>query len=213
MKLRRNRAGTPDGLRDGSIPADDSRFGGIKIGSAFFGWMTATGISALLVALVTAVTLLAGAAGNVAPSTVLYQASRNFQTVSIIGALMLAAILFVAFYCGGFVAGRMARFDGARQGLAVWLWAVLASVAAAALVALAGPQFNSVLDATAFPGLAAKGEALTSGGIAALFIAALVTLAASVLGGRAGMHFHRRAELAAAEHRIGGRRFGRPSAT
>jgi hypothetical protein len=213
MKLRTNRAGTPEGLRNDSVSAEDSHFYGIKISSAFFGWMTATGISVLLVALVTAVTALAGAANNVAPFTVLYQASQNLQTVSIIGALMLAAILFIAYYCGGFVAGRMARFDGARQGLAVWLWAVFATITAAALVALAGPQFNNLLNATAFPGLAAKGEALTSGGIAALFIAALVSLAAAVLGGRMGMRFHRRAEQAAAEHQIGWRRFGRKSAT
>ena len=58
------------------------------------------------------------------------------------GAVTLAAVLFVAFGCGGYVAGRMARFDGARQGLAVWLWAVVLAVVVAGLGLGAGDRVD-----------------------------------------------------------------------
>lgn len=213
MKPRTHGATTPEGLRDDSVAAERSHFGGIKPGSAFLGWMTATGISVLLTALIAAVAAMAGAANNIAPSTVLNQASQNLQTVSITGGIILAAILFISYYCGGYVAGRMARFDGARQGLAVWLWAVIATIIAAALAALAGTQFNGLVNATAIPGITANEQSLTAGSIAALVIAALVTLTAAVLGGQMGMRFHRKVDQAAVNHHIGWRKFGRPSAT
>jgi hypothetical protein len=39
---------------------------------------------------------------------------------------VLLVILFVAYYCGGYAAGRMGRFNGMKQGIAVWLWALVA---------------------------------------------------------------------------------------
>ncbi|BAS18013.1 hypothetical protein AHiyo8_63160 [Arthrobacter sp. Hiyo8] len=40
--------------RETVIAREKEQFGGIKIGSAFFGWLTATGMAVLLVALVAA---------------------------------------------------------------------------------------------------------------------------------------------------------------
>ena len=57
--------------------------------------------------------------------------SADVGTVTLAGGIALLVVLFVAYYCGGYVAGRMARFNGARQGLAVWVWAlVIAAVVA-----------------------------------------------------------------------------------
>ena len=39
------------------------------------------------------------------------------------GGNILLVVPFVAYYyCGGYVAGRMARFDGVNQVRAVWVW-------------------------------------------------------------------------------------------
>ena len=46
----------------------------------------------------------------------------------LVGGIVLLVILFVAYYCGGYVAGRMARFHGARQGFAVWVWALVIAI-------------------------------------------------------------------------------------
>lgn len=203
MKLHARRATSPEGLRNDTVAAEQSRFGGIKFGAAFFGWMTATGISVLLTALIAAVAATAGAATNIDPSTVMNQAAQNLQAVSITAGITLAVILFLSYYCGGYVAGRMARFDGAKQGLAVWLWAVIVAVITATLAAMAGSEFNNLLTTTAFPGIAVNEQTLTAGGVIVLIIAALVALAGAVLGGKMGMHFHRRIDQAAADYEVG----------
>ena len=97
------------------------RFGGIKVGSAFFGWLTATGMAVLLIALLAA----AGVAFGVATDTSLDEAAQQSQdntgaaqTVGLVGAITLLIVLLLAYYCGGYVTGRMARFNGIKQGLA-----------------------------------------------------------------------------------------------
>lgn len=201
MKLHARRTTSAEGVRDDAVAAEEDRFGGIKFGSAFFGWMTATGISVLLLALVAALATAIGAANNVDPSTVMNQAAQNLQAVSITGGIILAVILFISYYCGGYVAGRMARFDGARQGFGVWLWAVIATAIAALRAVLTGAGVADIF--LAFPGIAMNAETFTAGGITALIIALLIALAGAVLGGEAGMRFHRRVDQAVVNQQVG----------
>ncbi|WP_231938564.1 hypothetical protein [Arthrobacter sp. B6] len=182
--------------RNGAAPAGSSSV-------RLFGLDDCEGISVLLTALITAIAAAVGAANNVNPSTVTNQGAQNLQTVNVVEGIILAVILFISYYCGGYVAGRMARFDGAKHGLAVWLWAVIATVIAAALAALAGSQFDNLLNATAFPGLPANQEGVTAGSVTALIIAALVTFAGAVLGGHMGMRFHGKVDQTGVDHRIG----------
>jgi hypothetical protein len=72
-----------------------------------------------LTALAAAAGTAVGVATNTDASTATTQAAQDPKTVSIVGAVALLVVLFVAYYCGGYVAGRMARFHGVRQGLAV----------------------------------------------------------------------------------------------
>src|SRR5689334_1531409 len=101
------------------------RFGGFSWGSDFFGWLAAAGLAGILAGLVAA----AGAA--------LGLTEGSTDQVGVGGGIALAAVLFVAYIAGGYVAGRMARFDGTRQGLGVWPWGSLIA-AAIAVPAAAG---------------------------------------------------------------------------
>ncbi|WP_374970391.1 hypothetical protein [Terrabacter sp. BE26] len=172
-------------------------FGGVKVGSAFFGWLTATGMAVLLTALVAA----AGTAVGVATSTNVDQAasdaSRNPQSVGLVGGILLLVILFVAYFCGGYVAGRMARFDGAKQGLAVWLWAVVIALVVAGLAAVAGSKYDVLSQLNSFPRIPVDGGTLSKGGIIALVVVAVASLLGALLGGLAGMHYHRKVDRAA----------------
>ncbi|AMM34766.1 hypothetical protein SA2016_4114 (plasmid) [Sinomonas atrocyanea] len=170
------------------------RFGGIKAGAAFFGWLTATGMSVLLTALLTAAG--AGLALGTQTDPAKLAGGQTAPTVGIIGAAIVAVILFVSYYCGGYVAGRMARFDGARQGLAVWLWAVAIAILVAALAAAAGARFNVLSSLNSFPRIPVDEGTLTTGGTIVLITTALITLASAVLGGTAGMRYHRRIDHA-----------------
>ena len=40
------------------------------------------------------------------------------ETIGLVGGALLLAALMIAYFAGGYVAGRMSRFDGARQGFA-----------------------------------------------------------------------------------------------
>jgi hypothetical protein len=163
------------------------RFGGIRWGSAFFGWVTAMGMTILLSALVAAVGSALGLVSlSGAPVDVLDEATA--RTVGVTGGIVLLAVLFVAYYCGGYVAGRMARFAGAKQGVAVWLWALLAAVIAAALGTVAGVQLGGM------PGLSTDLDGLTTGGVALGVGVLVVTLVGAVLGGLAGMRYHRKVD-------------------
>ena len=66
------------------------------------------------------------------------------ETVGMVGIIVLLVILFVSYYSGGYVAGRMARFHGARQGIAVWGWAVVIAMGLTVVMALYNPFDGSV---------------------------------------------------------------------
>lgn len=191
---RESRPGRRHDEREDMVATQRERFGGIKFGSAFFGWLTATGLAVLLTALVSAIGVGVGMANDVDAEAL---TTEEPGTVGLIGAIVLAVILFVAYFAGGYVAGRMARFNGARQGFAVWLWAIIIAVLLAIVAVVAGNQFNGRGELDAFPRVPIGEGDLTTGGIVALVVALLVTLAGAILGGMAGMRFHRRVDQAA----------------
>ncbi|HEY8588349.1 MAG TPA: hypothetical protein VIL55_02240 [Naasia sp.] len=188
---------TPDqSLRQEVLEREKERFGGIKFGSAFFGWLTATGMAVLLTALVAAAGAAVGLSTGVDAQDAQDAATQDPQTIGIVGAIALAVILFLAYYSGGYVAGRMARFNGAKQGLAVWLWALIIAVLAAILGAVAGSQFNILANLNTFPRIPVNEGQLTLVGIITAVVVAIIALVAAILGGLAGMRFHRKVDRA-----------------
>jgi hypothetical protein len=188
---------TNDGrsVRQNVVAREKEEFGGFKFGSAFFGWLTATGTVVLLTALVAG----AGAAlglGTASPDEVSDAAEQNAETIGIVGAIAVLVILLIAYYCGGYVAGRMARFSGAKQGLAVWLWAVVIAIVVAIIGALAGGQYNVLSNLDTFPRIPIDEGDLTAGGIITAVLAVVVSLAGAVLGGLGGMRYHRKVDRA-----------------
>ena len=179
--------------REEVLGRQQDEYGGIKWGSAFFGWLTAAGTAVLLTALLSAVGAgvgLSTAGGDVQAAT--KQLSANESAVGIIGAIGLAVILFIAYYAGGYVAGRMARFSGPKQGLAVWIWAVAIAIVVAIVAALAGSRFDILGRLNSFPRIPIDEGTLTVTGIVTVIVAALLSLGGAVLGGTAGMRYHRR---------------------
>jgi hypothetical protein len=174
---------------------EKEQFGGIKVGSAFFGWLTATGTAVLLTALVAAGGTAVGLATNTDVNDAVNRASNN-QTVGLTGIIVLLVILLVAYYCGGYVAGRMARFNGARQGFMVWIWALIAAIVVSVLGLVAGQRFNILANLNSFPRIPINEGELNTLSIIAAVVVAAVALVGAVLGGLAGMRFHRRVDRA-----------------
>jgi len=185
----RARSGAGPAHRD-ILGRQREEFGGLNWGSAFFGWLVAIGVASLLTAILSA----AGAAIGLTSASS-SDASSNAGTVGIVGGIVLLAVLAIAYYAGGYVAGRMSRFDGPRQGLGVWLIGLIVTVVLAVAGVVLGAKYN-VLSQLNLPRIPVDEGALTTGGLIALAAIVIGTLLAAIVGGKAGTHFHRKVDRA-----------------
>ena len=166
------------------IKRQKAQFGGMKIGACFFGWLTAAGTAVILTAGIAAVLGVLGM--ELDPATL------NPSTAGIASAIAGLAIIFVAYLAGGYVAGRMARFNGMKQGIGVWLWAIVIAIVAVILGVVAGQQSGLGSQAIGLPQISFDPTAMTTGGILTVLAVLAVSLAGAMLGGLAGMRYHRR---------------------
>lgn len=174
------------------VEREKESFGGMKFGSCFFGWLTATGTVVLLAALVSAAGAAVGLSQGIDPA----DATQNPGTVGLAGGIALLVVILIGYYCGGYVAGRMARFNGITQGVGVWLWAIIIAVVVAILGLVAGTQFDVLARLGGFPRLPINEGTLTTSGIIAAVAVVVVSLLGAILGGLAGMRYHRRVDKA-----------------
>ena len=163
-------------------------FGGFSWLSTLAGWLAAAGLTAILTGILSA----AGAA--LALNQVGDDVSgAEAETIGLAGGIGLLVVLAIGYLFGGYVAGRMARFDGARQGLGVWLWGIIVALVVAGLAAIGGSQYN-VLEALNLPRLPVDSGTLSTGGLIALVLSLAVTLGAAIAGGKLGERFHRKVD-------------------
>jgi len=168
-------------------------YGGFNIGAAFFGWLVAVGMAVLLTALLSA----AGAAVGLTNLSE-GEARSNAETISIIGGILLIAVLAISYYAGGYVAGRMSRFDGARQGLGVWLVGLVVTIVLAVLGAIGGSEWN-LFSQVNLPRIPIDEGSLATGGAITLVLILIGTLVAAIAGGKVGERYHRKVDRAGYE--------------
>jgi hypothetical protein len=171
------------------------RFGGVKVGSAFFGWLTATATFAILTGLVIVAGVVLGLDVR-NPLVFARELPLDLWTAGWIGAAAVLVILFLAFYCGGYVAGRMARFSGVAQGIAVWVWTIAIAVGAAVVAFVLG-RFDVATGEALLQRIPIPEETLTIAGIVTAAVVALASLGGAILGGVVGVRYHRRVDRAA----------------
>jgi hypothetical protein len=199
---RQDTAGSTTATTDGAratrgaardaVAAQHARFGGIKWGAAFFGWLSANGLAVLLVALLSAAGVALGLTRGVDTAD---EAVQQADTVGLAGAVAVLAVLFLAYLAGGYVAGRMARFDGLRQGIAVWVIGLVVVLVLAVAGVVLGAQYN-VLQQLNLPRIPVDEGTATTAGIFTLVAILVVTLAGAALGGTLGTRYHRRVDRA-----------------
>lgn len=158
---------------------------GFKFGAAFYGWLITNSMAVLLVCV---------AAGATAGVTYLLDytradAEQQPGTVAIAVAALLGLLVCCAFYSGGYVAGRLARFDGVRQGFGVWMIALLLAVLAGGAGALLNNQYDLVAEVDR-PDVPLADNVLANGAIISAAAIIVLTLVAALLGGKAGQRYH-----------------------
>ncbi|KQX71684.1 MULTISPECIES: hypothetical protein [Aeromicrobium] len=184
----------PETRRD-VVDRESERFGGIKIFCAFFGWLTATGMTVLLTALVAAAGAGVGLASDA--SDIADAASDrgvSAEEIGWAGVVLVLVIVFVSYYSGGYVAGRMARFDGIRQGVAVFGWTVFIAIVIAVLGAVAGSKYDVLDELNSFPRIPNDLSDLSLQAVVVLVGVIAAALVGAMVGGLAGMHFHRKVD-------------------
>ncbi|MFL6058170.1 MAG: TIGR04086 family membrane protein [Rubrobacteraceae bacterium] len=124
-------------------------------------------------------------------------AGSEIGPAAITGLVLVAILVFLTYFFGGYVAGRLARFDGGRNGAMLLLWTGV-TVLVLALI-------NAVLSGFLPEGISEEIDNLiqnllfsTIGGLSGLGIvgvlifvgALLVALVGGFLGGRLGSRYH-----------------------
>lgn len=158
------------------------RFGGLDIPATLAGMVAALGT----------LVVLSGLAAGV--GTIGYQSGLDdTDDLSLGGFIAGMVVLFLAFLVGGWVAGRMARYDGGRNGLVAALWFVLLVAGLAALGAWAGDRYDEEFTDLDLPRWFEDNARTTTAVITGL-VAVVVALLAGFLGGTRGGRYHRKAD-------------------
>lgn len=122
----------------------------------------------------------------------------QLTSTSITGFSVIAAVVFFSFLFGGYVSGRMGRYDGGRNGAMVLLWTVLITALLLVLSGVLGqtisgtPIGSFVGDALGFGDTAV--DLLAGLGIPGAVVSGVIALTALVggmIGGRLGSRYHR----------------------
>jgi MFS family permease len=178
--------------RDHDDSAARDKFGGLNIGAAFFGWLVAIAIAILLTSIIGAVLAAIGSTTNITQS----DAQRSAGTIGLAAGIVLLVVLALAYFTGGYVAGRMSRYDGARQGVGVWIIGLVVTLIALALGAIFGAKYN-ILDRVDLPRIPVSTDQIGWGGIITAVLVLVVTLLGAVVGGIVGHRYHNRVDRAA----------------
>lgn len=165
-------------------------YGGLNWGAAFFGWLVAIGMAVILLAILSAAGTAFGLS-EVSQS----EANSNAETIGIVGGILLILVLAIAYYCGGYVSGRMSRFDGGRQGFGSWAIGLVVTIILAVAGAIFGSEYN-VLEQLNLPRIPIDEGSLTTGAAVALAAVVILTLLAAMGGGKAGERYHRKIDRA-----------------
>jgi ABC-type transport system involved in cytochrome c biogenesis permease subunit len=166
------------------IAAARDRFGGIDLPAGLVGMLTAIAVLVLLGGLVGAAIGAIGYQTGLSGDNV-----EDISLASLIGGLVVLAIAYVV---GGWTAGRIARYDGARNGLMTAVWTIVLAGALSVLAAWFGSEYD-VFANVQLPQWFDR-DALTSTALASGIAAVGTMLVAALLGGLWGTRYHRLAD-------------------
>lgn len=169
------RRGVEGAKADPARPARGRRRPGLSSIAVGLGWLVTVGLGALLATLSGAVSAALGGS----------RVAVGDGSIDLARALLLLPPVLLAYAAGGYAAGRIAGGAGARHGVGVWLVALLVSFALAALGSLVGTDLN-ILSTLRPPRVPIDAGGIGPGTLLVLLALVFGSLAASVLGGRAG---------------------------
>jgi hypothetical protein len=188
--------GGPDAYEDEEVPFTREErlrdvYGGVDWLASFVGCVIALVCMSVLLLLISGLVL--GPLG-----LTLDLVGGQLDSAIITGLVIVGLVLFLSYFFGGYVAGRLVRFDGGRNGVATVAWGILLAV----IFALFGFLLVGLLPGSVFEllrGLQSGiqsifGNLFTLGLVGAGIIvgALLLVLLGGLLGGSLGNRYHTR---------------------
>ena len=164
-------------------------YGGVDWLASFLGFVFVLVAGALLSLVVGLVLVPLGISPDLA--------GAELGAAAITGLVLVAILVFLTYFFGGYVAGRLARFDGGRNGAMLLLWTGVTVL----ILTLVNAVLSGFLPARVsedIGNLVQNNVLSTIGGLSQLGVAGvlifagalLVALAGGFLGGRLGSRYH-----------------------
>lgn len=167
------------------------RFGGIDTAAAFGGMLAMLGTLIFLSALIGA------GAGGLSYDLNAFDVEGNLQEIVIAGIVIAGLVVLLSAFVGGWVAARMARFDGPMNGVGAALWLLFFVALFAALGAFVGQEFNAFQRAGLpdwFTQLSA--DDVTAEAIIGAIVGVVLLLVGAATGGAVGDGYNRKVDSA-----------------
>ena len=160
-------------------------YGGVDWLASFLGFIFAIVAASVLSAIAGLILIPLGVSLDLSSGTL--------GPAAITGLVLVGIFVFLMFFFGGYVAGRLARFDGGRNGMMTVVWTVAAMIA---VVAISGflpggifDSFRSFMESSVLP-LLGNLSNLGIVGIVIVVAIILVAVLGGLLGGRVGSRYH-----------------------
>ena len=168
--------------RDRKTFARDAGMGQVSLISVLAGTLVAFASFAILLAITAAILSAVGIDTS-------RLASNDYRELGIGAGIVAALVLFLSYFFGGYIAGRLSRRAGALNGGLVWLTAILIGAGIALIV---GTQADTEALAADLRVIGVPTSGADYGSIATIagIVALAAMLAGSVLGGLKGERWH-----------------------
>lgn len=172
------------------------RFGGIDTPASLGGMFAMLGTLAFLGALITA------GAGGLRYNLNAFDVEGNLQDIEVIGVVIASIAVLAASFVGGWVAARIARFNGVANAMGMAIWLLFLVAVFAALGTFVGQEYNA-FRRVGLPDWFAQLSAddVTSIAIVAAVVGVVMVLLGAVLGGAIGDAYNRKVDAAVADQR------------
>jgi hypothetical protein len=165
------------------------QFGGVNWGAGFFGWLVTAGFAVFL----SAALGVGFAVLRRTVDSVPRLGDLPAGTAAIGLATAAVAVVVVAYYAGGYVAGRMSRFDGGRQGASVWVTGLLLSSLGLGVALFFGSEYD-LFSRLHVPSVPAPTGSAGLVGLGAAVAALVGSLLAAIGGGKVGCRYHQKVD-------------------
>ncbi len=167
------------------------RFGGIDTPASLGGMFAMIGTLIFLGA------LIAAGAGGLRYQLNAMDFEGNMQELEVVGIVVASIVVLVASFVGGWVAARIARFNGVENGVGMAIWLIALVAIFAALGAFVGQQYNA-FQRVGLPDWFTQitTEDVTANAIVGAIVGIVMVFLGAVLGGVVGDGYNRKVDAA-----------------